>query len=180
LIFLPALLSACLPDSEMGSTWQGSREVIEGTEIVRNPEIPLRGIRAEAPSLWRAPSADDIRRFGDWAGPVRLVAAGDRVYVLDQMAHRVYGLRATDGVMENVFGRRGRGPGEFEFPYGIALRADTILVGNGGAGSLERFRPDGTYAGSIPLGARGFALIAPSAGDVYVNALIGAEGGWWR
>lgn len=56
---------------------------------------------------------------------------------------------AADGKFERRLGRRGQGPGEYEFPMHVFRSADTIFVVDG-AGRIEAFLADGALVRSIP------------------------------
>jgi len=58
--------------------------------------------------------------------PTGLVAAGDRLYVVDTLASRVVVVNSAGHVVR-TFGRRGSGPGEFNFPTNIARGGDGRL-----------------------------------------------------
>jgi hypothetical protein len=157
-----------------------TRDTIAGVEVVRNSSTPRDGVRAGPAWLWHAPTTADVARFGEWESAVKLVVGGERVYVLDRMASRVYVVAGVDGTVEGTVGQRGAGPGEFDRPYGLAVSADELIVGNGAGASLERFRPDGSYLGSIAVGRLGFDLLSLASGELYLNSLLGSDGGWGR
>jgi DNA-binding beta-propeller fold protein YncE len=71
----------------------------------------------------------------------------DRLYVADSAAHRVFVL-AGDGRPAGELGRRGGGPGEFNFPTHLAVAPDGALLVTDALGyRIQRFAPDGTPAG---------------------------------
>lgn len=60
--------------------------------------------------------------------PVGLAMVGDRLYVVDALAHAVF-VFGLDGKLLFQFGRRGLGPGEFNYPIGVAAdRHGHVLV----------------------------------------------------
>jgi len=60
--------------------------------------------------------------------PVGLALGGNLLYVVDSQAHAVFSF-GLDGKYQSSFGKRGLGPGEFNFPTGIATGAGgEILV----------------------------------------------------
>lgn len=50
---------------------------------------------------------------------------------------------ATRGVKQR-YGRRGRGPGDLNFPLGLVVRGDTIATSNSGNRRIEQYLRDGT------------------------------------
>ena len=90
---------------------------------------------------------------GDPAGPGRpggLALAADRLYVSDVARHRV-AMYDLDGVFLAAFGRRGRAPGEFNFPtylwYEEAARR--LWVCDSGNFRVQRLTRDGAPDGAV-------------------------------
>lgn len=76
-------------------------------------------------------------------------ATRDRLYVSDSGAHRVWRF-AGDGRLDGAIGRRGTGPGEFNFPTHVALDRDGHLYVTDSLGyRVQHFSPDGSYAGQF-------------------------------
>ncbi len=107
--------------------------------------------------------------------PVGLVIAGDRLYVVDAQAHAVF-VFGLDGKLQFQFGRRGTGPGEFNFPTcaaadqrGHLLITDTMncrvevfdLQGN----FLSQFGSNGDTSGHF---ARPKGVAVDAAGNIHV------------
>jgi hypothetical protein len=141
--------SAC---AESSAEWRGAVRDSAGVAIVENPAEPLSA------DAW---VAREVLRIGSAAGDPRtqfgLIASIDvaddgRIYVLDQQ-HRRVRVFAPDGSFERELGGSGAGPGELS-GYAIAAMVgpgDTVFVADLGNVRLERFAPDGSPAGSIPL-----------------------------
>lgn len=178
LVLACTLAAGCGAGERDGApAWAGTRDTIDGVEVVRNPAEPLYDSAAvEVERLWTAPSDEEQERMGLWERPVRLAVAGGRVYVLDNLAHRVYVVDAETGEWLRAFGRRGGGPGEFERPFGIVVRDDRIAVGSGGGASIEEFDTAGEYLRTIRFDGVGFTLW-PGSGDHYrIGGFTGPEG----
>ena len=102
-------------------------------------------------------------------------AVRDRLYVADSAAHRI-AVFASDGRPLGTLGRRGTGPGEFNFPTHLALdRAGRLLVTDSLNFRLQVLDAEGGFQGSFGLhgdssgefaSPKGVAL--DSAGHVYV------------
>lgn len=172
-------LTACgAGDSSSVGAWRGEIVEIEGVEVVRHPGSPLfDSSEVEVLEVWRAPSEAEGAEHGVWEQPIVVRASSDRVYVLDRMAHRVYVVEGADGRWVAGFGRRGRGPGELERPFGLALVDSGVVVGNSGRASLERFTADGEYEGSIRLDAVAFGVEAFGE-RLLVSGLFDSGEGW--
>ncbi len=87
------------------------------------------------------------RRFGSGVlgRPMNLAVAGDSLYVADYWHDRitVFGL---DGTFRRHIGRRGRGPGEFDSPGGVAVGPDgDLYVADTYNHRVQRLRPDGRF-----------------------------------
>lgn len=96
-----------------------------------------------------APDGDERYLFGEIAD-VALSRGGDTVYVLDRMERHVKAF-TSEGRYLFRFGRRGKGPGEYEDPVSLVT-----LPWNGGLGvwdlNLQRLtllNADGTTAGTV-------------------------------
>jgi DNA-binding beta-propeller fold protein YncE len=107
--------------------------------------------------------------------PVGLALAGDSLYVVDAQAHAVlvFGL---DGKFQFQFGRRGDGPGEFNFPtcaaadgQGHLIVSDTmncrVQVFDLRGRFLSQFGSNGNTSGHF---ARPKGVAVDSAGRIYV------------
>jgi sugar lactone lactonase YvrE len=107
--------------------------------------------------------------------PTGLVAAGDRLYVVDTILNRVV-IVGLAGQIMGSFGERGDGPGQFNFPTNIARAADgRIFVSDTMNFRVQVFDPDGRFLRSFGRAgdstgdfdkAKGIAI--DSAGHVYV------------
>ena len=107
--------------------------------------------------------------------PVGLAIAGDSLFVVDSQAHAVF-IFGLDGKFRSAFGKRGTGPGEFNFPTcaaadgrGHLVVADTLnsrvqvfdLRGN----FLSQFGGNGDTSGHF---ARPKGVAVDATGHVYV------------
>jgi hypothetical protein len=172
------LVISCADSGAEGTIrWDGSVEQVGSGVVIRNPDKPLLGFDAVSAELvWEAPqvSAAGVQ---NWEGPSRLVTVERGIYVLDEMAKRIYAI-SPGGEWTRTFGREGGGPGEFIRPFGIAADQGRLIIGDGGKGTLEVLREDGAYERSVPLGAVGFSLARIEPGKFLVNALTGSAPVW--
>lgn len=173
---LAAIPAACGPARPGRPAWSGTREVVGGVEVVRNPDRPLwpdDSVRVER--LWSAPSPAAADSLGLWQAPSGVAEAGGRVYVLDEMAHRIYVLDAATGGWTRAFGREGEGPGELKSPVALLASHSGIVLDDFGNASLERFGPDGTYRGSLHVDRMSFDLFSLGG-----QSLLMQTGGTWQ
>jgi DNA-binding beta-propeller fold protein YncE len=97
------------------------------------------------------------------------------LYVADTHTHRVLGFR-PDGTLQGRIGRRGNGPGEFNFPTNIAVTPDgRLLVSDSMNFRIQILEPDGRFVSAFgrhgnALGdlARPKGVAADSDGNIYV------------
>jgi hypothetical protein len=111
--FLPALVyfSAGCGSPSGSSDWAAAVEVADGVRVVRNPQTPRYG---EVELDWALGGEEDENtRFFR----VRAIALDNRgnLYVADAGNHRVQQFDG-EGRYKRTFGRKGDGPGEFDFP----------------------------------------------------------------
>jgi hypothetical protein len=120
---------------------------------------------------------DEIDVFRDSLGDPYLFTNLSKYHVLTDRNGRTYVLTrdpsivrfGRDGKQELTVGRKGGGPGEFEFPMAIGAKSDTVWVMDGAKGGLVRFLPD----------------LSPTADQRLEGALAGAQmisfrtGGVW-
>ena len=71
-----------------------------------------------------------------------------RIYLTDTLHHSVY-VMSTDGRIERSWGRRGEGPGDFNFPTAVALADDRVFVLDSMNFRVQVFTPDGEYLDSF-------------------------------
>jgi len=124
-----------------------------GVEIVRN------GATGALPPA-ALDSSVRVLRIGAIDGPPELqffrvsaMAIDDEnnIYVVDA-GHAEVRVFDAAGTFLRRFGRRGRGPGEFEFPSGIWAHGDTVFVADTRLIRMSIFDRTGRDAGTIPLG----------------------------
>jgi sugar lactone lactonase YvrE len=73
------------------------------------------------------------------------------VYVLDSGNHRIQKFD-PDGNFLATFGRRGQGPGDFQYPQSIDIDPDGILyVSDSGNQKIQIIKPDGSLAEEIKM-----------------------------
>jgi hypothetical protein len=84
-----------------------------------------------------------------WA-PIDVVAAGDRIFVLDIGAGRIYAHDPRGGHRIS-FGGAGAGPGELAQPSALGVSGDTLWVLNTGNRRIEKYAVAGGLLASIPL-----------------------------
>jgi DNA-binding beta-propeller fold protein YncE len=115
------------------------------------------------------------------ARPAGLALSGDRLIIADSQLHQVV-ICGVDGRFIAKFGRRGRGPGEFNFPTHVGVDgAGHIYVTDSLNARVQEFDADGKYLrefGGVGDGPGRFSrpkgVAVDSAGHVYVvDALFG-------
>lgn len=174
---------------ERAAEWHGTREVIEGVEVVRNPGAPLlAGLGVER--LWEVAGEEALVGAGStsseslvWAEPTALVRGGERLYILDPMEGRVYALGTEDGRWIRTIGRKGGGPGELDGPRAVGVLDGVLVVLNGKRGSFDLFSPDGAYLRSLPTQGVTFSFQTLTSGRLLYNGMFArsdgrVDGGW--
>jgi hypothetical protein len=113
-----------------GSVWKGSRETVDGVEIVRNPKTPMYPEGAlelrEELTIGKAEGAEEYMferlRWLDVDGQ-------GAIFALDQKKPLVSVFSETGEYLRS-FGRRGQGPGEFQTPFFVSLApSGELMVG---------------------------------------------------
>ncbi len=128
----------------------------------------------ESASSW---TAHRSVRFGDAEGPGALssvfdvdVSSDGRVIVSEPTFGRV-AVFDPDGTYSHEVGRKGQGPGEFQYPGNLGWRADTLTVLDFSSG-IYLFSVDGTYHEKI-----GFAGPAPDGHTLPVRPILALADG---
>lgn len=173
------LLSACAAGDAGAPTWTGTRDTIDGVEVVRNPAEPLLGDGAVAATIvWTEAGAEFDSDAGPlWEQPSHVRAADGVVYVLDALAARVYAHRATDGEPLATIGRKGPGPGELNQPSGLALLDGDVVVADG-SGEVEVFDPSGAHLRSIQPNGIVMGLDALGTDRLLLDRFQGPDSPW--
>lgn len=151
LTLLPLLVFACA-DAVPSTQWRGTVRDSAGVPIIQNPDTPIMEGGWQVREVLRIGSAAGApeTQFGMIASVD--VADDGRIYVLDQQ-HRRVRVFGPDGGFVREMGGSGAGPGELSAIAVTALVGpdDTVFVGDLGNVRFERFAPDGSPAGSVPL-----------------------------
>ncbi len=146
----PAVLIMLLP------LWCGAQkvEMRDGIRIVHNKG---QGIWAEAPKI----GLEKIKEIGDIEAASEEVAfympldialdmAGN-LYVLDTGNHRIQVFN-PEGAFLRTIGRKGQGPGEFNFPGSLDIDAQgTLIVASPFIKRIQFLGPDGIEADSVTI-----------------------------
>lgn len=131
---------------------------------------------ANVPPRWRAnivpPPSSSLNR------PLMVAVDEKRgeVYVADTSNNRIQ-VFSRDGKWLRRFGRFGRGPGEFDFPYTIAIRNGYLYVADRDNKRIQILQPDGKFVAQIPdpkkhknLEFVPLGLFAGGDGNLYVTS----------
>jgi tripartite motif-containing protein 71 len=99
---------------------------------------------------------------------------GNYVYVADSRNNRIqrFNLEGGEGI---EWGSQGAGPGQFQYPRGLAANATEVLVADDKNHRIEKFDPNGVYQGSVGSHGTGpgqfafpFGVALDAAGNAYV------------
>ena len=109
-----------------------------------NDRIQAFSPEGEFSHKWGGPFGLNIYGpFNGWFTTVTGLAIGpkDNVFVADFYNHRVQKF-APDGTFLTSFGKRGNGPGEFDYPTAVAVTDDgTVFVADFGNNRIQRWVP---------------------------------------
>lgn len=104
-----------------------------------------------------------------------LLAAGDRLFVVDSGDHAVK-VFDRDGRFLKKIGRKGRGPGEFESPSGACRLQSRLFVADAGNERVQVLDEDGGYISSFKLPFRPDKLYLVDGRLLLVTKLTGGRG----
>jgi hypothetical protein len=129
--------SYCIPDSFI---------------TAQSESVQIRMTRTHSVELSERLRIGSLDGPADAFGEIRAVAFGraNRLYVADDLNHEIR-VFESDGQLTRVIGRQGKGPGEFEWPWAVAVDdTDTLIVWDQGMGRFSVFDPDGEFQRSFP------------------------------
>jgi len=177
LLVLSITAVCCADGGEARYRWSGSLDTTGAVPVVRNPSLPVASPgNVSVKQSWVVDSHPlDIEGF--WENPVQVRVVGSSIAVLDAPAHKVH-MVSMDGERMGAFGREGEGPGELNRPVSILHIADSVVVVDGGKGTLEVFLPAGAYLKSVFFGRMTFGGIRLGTDRVLFLGMLGNEGGW--
>lgn len=129
--FLAALLlSACVAENDPAPS--------------EPDHLPSRQFPFRTAGTFEAPPAE-----GFW-GPIDMIIAADRVWILDHKANRVYQYDSRGRYLATLF-QQGHGPGELSGAMAIGAIGDTLWVFNAGNRRIDYWDMSGNVVGTQPL-----------------------------
>lgn len=167
---------------KIGETGAGALRTPSGLSVDRAGTLFVADAQRNAIEVFDA-QGHYLRRIGgpQWFSHLTNVTADpklDRVYAIDtaEGQHRVRVFDSLDGRHLFDFGTRGDGPGEFNFPYDLAVGKDgRLYVVDSGNFRVQIFDRDGKYLSSFGSAgkqpgqfARPKEIAADAQGNLYV------------
>lgn len=125
LFFVVLLFASCQSDR---SGWKGTIEVVDGVQVIKNPETPIYG--ADVLSL------EEELSIGTNDGPDEYVFSrildidaddDGNIYALDQKESHIKVFDKNGSYMRTI-GQRGQGPGELASAYSFSLTSQKHLI----------------------------------------------------
>lgn len=155
---------------------------------VKKKKVKLVVAPRATTKLWSKARGDENGKFAFWEGyDLALDPAGDVLYVVSNNTAEIYALNATTGEMINVFGEKGKEPGQFLDALGLCFDDGYLYVVDARRQTILKFSGEGKFSkefkleipSEIPPGgpqpSPKDVLIDPKSGDMYV-----ADGGLKR
>jgi len=112
----------------------------------------------------------DIERIQRAAADIAF-GPGGLIYVADGYANGRIVVYDSMGRKLREWGQRGKGPGEFNLPHGVAVGPDgTVYVADRENGRIQLFTPSGDYLEEWHYGGRVISLAFAPDGTLFVSA----------
>lgn len=146
--------------------------MIDSVEVVWNPAEPVLPTgQVTLTPLWDTqPSESNPDSI--WERPREIRVAEHGVYVLDNMASKVYRLDLEDGSWIGSIGKQGGGPGEIDRPFGLVPLDSVIAIGDGGKSAVSLFDLDGRFLRTDAIEGFGIDLFPYGSDDLVVYAMV--------
>jgi len=167
------LITACGPG--LGAV-DMSRETLD-SGIVRTTwhRLPQTQLILDTLAVWDIWDERAEYVFGD----ITAMTGSARGFYLLDAGNRQVVLVDRSGEVQLTFGREGSGPGEFQYPLSISLRAEDIWVGDLVAGRYSVFDFEGDFLRTVIWPSRGGRAVSQS---IVITAddreLRQSEDGW--
>ncbi|MDH3251357.1 MAG: hypothetical protein OEM41_01120 [Ignavibacteria bacterium] len=150
----------------------------ESLHILQFVALSMVVVAAESGSSQSVPvySCEEVDSWGDRNGEELFAIGGlavspdNTVYATDSFDYSVKMFAPGKGLIGR-FGRRGRGPQEFSYPYAIAVQRDTIAVVDIYSHQVRLFLPDGTGVRSLRSSTSPFDVGFDRQGNVWVASV---------
>lgn len=127
-IFILVLSFLVLACGQQKDRWEGTIEEVNGITTVNNTETPLfsgESLTLAEDLIIQASGENDEYQFGEIYG---ISTDNDgNIYTLDGKESKIL-VFDKEGVFKSHIGRKGEGPGEFNFPTGIQITSDEVIV----------------------------------------------------
>jgi hypothetical protein len=85
---------------------------------------------------------------GQFQSPTDLAVSEGRVYVADNMSHRI-SVHELDGTFVSAFGSRGSGDGQFQYPIAVAAAGEHLFIADSANHRIVVTQCDGTFVRSF-------------------------------
>jgi len=160
LLLFGGSIVASVESVEQKNAWKGRVENKDGVSIVYNPEKPVYGeVRLDLREELSLGREDDERYLISGWGPLAVNAAGNiAIYNYKDAVIREYD---ASGTYLRTFGRKGQGPGEYQFVQSlfydengrlIALETNRLIVYGPDGKNPETMTWQSQLGASVPLG----------------------------
>lgn len=146
IILIPIVILSC---NSTKSEWQGAIEVVDGVTVVNNPKEGLWDLKENTSATFQKEL-----QIGELYGPEELLfvymsdvavnSKGD-IYIADNKLSEIRKFN-KDGEHLLTLGRKGQGPGEFQYVRIIALNHnDDLIAYDGRMGRISIFSDEGIH-----------------------------------
>ncbi|MDP2583576.1 MAG: hypothetical protein Q8W47_05800 [Candidatus Palauibacterales bacterium] len=182
---LAAVVVASAPLVGCGSHDEAGRSAASKTAAPSSAEVAAKARQEPARRRVASSRWDTVLVLGGqvqdtlFRQPRRLGVFGDRLYVYDYLDHRLLAFDRSNGKLQWMYGRNGKGPDEIGNVLDLDFGSDgAVWLNDAVANRLAIVAPDGARRKLVPLGGRTVRDVVPFGRTAIVTP-IGASAPFW-
>ena len=139
---------------EIHNSMEGKWENDVSKRVHLSLDLTLGGLEDNETHIFQSPRSIAVNENGD-------------LFILDQRENSIYKFDEKGHFLATI-GREGQGPGEFQIPYDIVFKNNTLYVADFGNRRVQCFEEKGKYISDFQVRGNFVKIAVDSKGNIYL------------